>query len=179
MGAWGSGSFENDSALDWAGSVQSLADVRKPFDRLKALTDASKDGATYPVESDLASELIAAAETVAMLMGRAIPGFPEGLRQRLTNAGEPDDLLFHQARNAVSHVVRTSELAELWEEAAQDAGTNEWHVSITGLVDRLNPDIEFSPFEPADIEAQAGGPVGPCAFCDKPIDRASLFGMNI
>ena len=33
MGAWGSGSFENDSALDWAGSVQSLADVRKPFDR--------------------------------------------------------------------------------------------------------------------------------------------------
>lgn len=179
MGAWGSGSFENDAALDWAGSVQSLADVRKPFDRLKALTDASDNGAAYSVESDLASELIAAAETVAMLMGRVIPDFPESLRKRLGDAGEPDGLLFHQARNAVSHVLRTSELAELWEEAAQDAGTNEWHVAITGLVDRLNPDLEFTPWEPAEIEQQAGGPVGHCAFCDKPIDRASLFGMNI
>ncbi len=179
MGAWGSGSFENDSALDWAGSVQSLADVRKPFDRLKALTDASEDGATYSVESDLASELIAAAETVAMLMGRVIPDFPEGVRQRLADAGKPDDLLFHQARNAVCHVLRTSELAELWDEAAGETGTNEWHASITGLVDRLNPDIEFIPWEPAEIEEQAGGPVGHCAFCDRPIDRASLFGMNI
>ena len=179
MGAWGSGSFENDAALDWAGSVQSLTDVRKPFDRLKALTDASDNGPAYSVDSDLACELIAAAETVAMLMGRTIPDFPESLRQRLADAGKPDDLLFHQARNAVSHVVRTSELAELWEETAEESGTNEWLVSITGLVDRLNPDIEFIPFEPAEIEAQAGGPVGSCAFCDQPIDRASLFGMNI
>jgi hypothetical protein len=179
MGARGSGSFENDTALDWAGSVRSLADVRKPFDRLKAVTDASDNGAAYSVESDLASELIAAAETVAMLMGRVIPDFPKDLRQRLAEAGKPDDLLFHQARNAVSHIVRTSELAELWDEAAQASGTNEWHVAITGLVDRLNPDLEFVPWEPADIEQQAGGPVGHCAFCDKPIDRASLFGMNI
>ena len=161
------------------GAVQSLADVRGPFDRLKALTDASEDGGAQVVDSDLASELIAAAETVAMLMGRSIPDFPEGLRERLADAGEPDDLLFHQARNAVCHVLRNSELAELWEEAASETGTNEWHASITGLVDRLNPDVEFIPWEPADIEEQAGGPVGHCAFCDGPIDRESLFGMNI
>ena len=29
MGAWGSGSFENDTALDWAGGVESVADVRE------------------------------------------------------------------------------------------------------------------------------------------------------
>ena len=34
MGAWGSGSFENDAALDWAGEVRSLDDVRAPFERL-------------------------------------------------------------------------------------------------------------------------------------------------
>ena len=76
-------------------------------------------------------------------------------------------------------MLRNSELAELWAEAAAETGTNEWHVSITGLVDRLNPDVEFVPWEPADIEKQAGGPIGHCAFCDGPIDRKSLFGMNI
>lgn len=179
MGAWGSGSFENDAALDWAGSVQSLADVRAPFDRLKVLTDASEDGGSHFLEADFSSELIAAAETVAMLLGRGIPGFPEDLAQRLADAGEPDSLLFHQARNAVSHVFRTSELAELWEEAAEDAETNEWHVAITGLVDRLNPDIEFVPWEPEKAEEHSGAPIGPCAFCDQPIEADSLFGMTI
>ena len=36
MGAWGSGSFENDAALDWAAGVQSIEDVSAPFDRLRA-----------------------------------------------------------------------------------------------------------------------------------------------
>ncbi len=53
MGAWGSGSFENDSALDWAASVRSLEDVRKPFDRLKALTESS-EGEPPAIDSDLA-----------------------------------------------------------------------------------------------------------------------------
>ena len=34
MGAWGSGSFENDAAMDWAAGVKSIDDVRAPFDRL-------------------------------------------------------------------------------------------------------------------------------------------------
>ena len=40
MGAWGSGSFENDAAMDWAADVQSIEDVQKPFERLKRDTDA-------------------------------------------------------------------------------------------------------------------------------------------
>jgi hypothetical protein len=181
MGAWGSGSFENDTAMDWADSVQSLADVRRPFEDLRRVTDASghEDGAAYHVDADLASELIAAAETVAMLMGRKIPDLPKQLQERLEGDGELDNLLFHQARNAVLHVLRNSELAELWEEAAAETGVNEWHVAVTGLIDRLNPEIEFVPWEPQDIETKAGGPVGPCAFCDQPVERDELFGMNI
>ena len=179
MGAWGSGSFENDTALDWAAEVRSLADVRRPFERLKALTDSNPGAGTHWIDADLASELIAAAETVAMLMGHVVADFPGDLRERLADAGEPDDLLFHQARDAVCQVLRDSELAELWAEAAGETGPNEWHVAITALVDRLNPDLESAPWDPADIEAKAGGPVGRCAFCDRPIDRESLFGMNI
>jgi hypothetical protein len=179
MGAWGSGSFENDTALDWATEVRSVADVREPFERLKALTDAGGGGETLHLDADFASELIAAAETVAMLMGRRIPGFPEELAGRLADAGEPDGLLFHQARNAVCLVLRTSELAELWQEAAVESGINEWHVAITGLIDRLNPDVEFIPWEIEDIEERGGGPVGSCAFCDGPIEKAHLWGMNL
>ena len=177
MGAWGSGSFENDSALDWAASVQSLVEVREPFDRLKALTE-SKDEAAL-IDADLASELVAAAETVAMLMGRTIPDFPEALRRRLADAGKPDDLLYHQARGALFHVLRDSELAELWEEAAAESGINEWHEAITGLVDRLNPDLETEPWKPEEIAQRGGGRAGPCIFCDRPIDPDSLFGMTL
>ena len=56
MGAWGSGSFENDTALDWAGDVRSVEDVRKPFEQLK------RGRIEACVDADFACELLAAAE---------------------------------------------------------------------------------------------------------------------
>jgi hypothetical protein len=179
MGAWGPGGFENDTAMDWAAGVQSVDNVRKPFERLKGETDAYEGEGELIVDSDFASELIAAAECVAFILGRPSRDFPDDLAQRLANAAEPDNLLFHQARNAVLHAMRNSELAELWEETAQEAGANEWLEELTRLIDRLNPDIEPVPWEPAEIEQVAGGPAGPCAFCNKPVNRDELFGMNI
>ena len=111
MGAWGSGSFENDAAMDWAAGVKSIDDVRAPFDRLKRETDATsgkKASDKYAADADYACELLAAAETVAMLMGRRSRDFPDDLADRLADAGEPDSLLYHQARNAVLHVMRKS-----------------------------------------------------------------------
>ena len=179
MGAWGSGSFENDTALDWAAGVQSVDDVRGPFEQLKAVTDASEAGGALEIDADLACEVIAAAETVAMMMGRNIPDFPEELRGRLADAGEPDSLLYHQARNSVCHVMRSSELAELWEEAAAESGVNEWHAAITGLIDRLNPDVEATPWEPEEIEQKVGQVLQSCAFCDQPIAPGELFLMTL
>ena len=172
MGAWGAGSFENDAALDWAGSVESPGDVRKPFEQL----EEAKSGA---IDSDLASEVIAAAETIAMLMGRRSRDFPEDLARRLADAGEPDSALYHQARGAVLHVMRNSELAQLWEEAAEESGTNDWLAELTGLIDRLNPDVEATPWEPAEIEHRVGQVRQTCAFCDRPIEPAELFLMTL
>jgi hypothetical protein len=179
MGAWGSGSFENDTAMDWADSVQSLDDVRKPFEQLKTLTDTKEQGEVLVLDADFACELIAAAETVALLMGRRIPHFPEGLAERLAEPGEPEDLLFHQARNAVCHVLRNSELAELWEETAEESGVNEWHAEITRLIDRLNPDVEATPWEPEEVEQKVGAPAGPCAFCGQPVSQDEMFMMTL
>jgi hypothetical protein len=183
MGAWGSGSFENDAAMDWAGSVQSIDDVRAPFERLKRDTDSYSGEGELLLDADFASELLAAAETVAMMLGRRIPGFPADLAQRLASAGEPDNLLFHQARNAVLHVMRHSELAELWEEATPGREANEWLAELTRLIDRLNPEVEFEPWDKDHIEAKVGAPLsesgGICAFCDQPIARDELWGISI
>lgn len=183
MGAWGAGSFENDTAMDWASSVLSVDDVRKPFGRLKRDTDAHQGEGELLLDADLACELLAAAETVAMMLGRRIHDFPGDLAQRLAGAGEPDNLLFHQARNAVLHVMRHSELAELWEEAAPDSETNEWLAEITRLIDRLNPEVEFEPWDKDHIEANVGAPLsesgGTCAFCNGPIAREELWGISI
>ena len=169
MGAWGAGSFENDSALDWAGMAQSLDDVRAPFDALKS--------ADY-VDVDLASEVIAAAETVAMLMGRRIEGFPADLADRLKQAGEPENALYHAAREAVMKVSRNSELAELWQDGAEEVGVNEWNAAITGLIERLNPDIETDAWSREEIEHR-GGQAQSCAFCDRPVESGELFLMSL
>ena len=183
MGAWGSGSFENDTAMDWAAAVASVDDVRKPFDRLKTETDAHAGEGELDVDSDFACELLAAAETVAMLLGRRTPDFPADLAQRLAGAGEPDSLLFHQARNAVLHVMRHSELAELWAEASEDGAPNDWLAELTRLIDRLNPEVDFEPWDKEHIEAKVGVPLadvgGTCAFCDQPVARDELWGLSL
>lgn len=183
MGAWGAGSFENDTAMDWAAGVQSVEDVRKPFERLKRDTDAHGTDPELVVDSDFACELIAAAETVAMMLGRRIHAFPGELAQRLAGAGEPDSLLFHQARNAVLHAMRNSELAELWEEATPDGETNECLGEMTRLIDRLNPEVEFEPWDQDHIEAKVGASLseagGTCAFCNEPVASEELWGINL
>ena len=169
MGAWGRGSFENDAALDWAAGVQSIEDVGAPFDRLKAA------GSGF-VDADLASEVVAAAEIVAMLMGRKSPGFPDDLAERIS--GELDEKVYHQARSALMQVIRNSELAELWEESAAETGDNQWLATLTFLIERLNPDVEAAPWPEEEIEKVAG-PMQACAFCDQPIDQGELFMMTL
>ena len=181
MSAWGSGSFENDTAMDWAAEVRSLDDIRGPFDRLKVDTDAYTEGA-LEIDADFACELLAAAECVAFMMGRPGRDLPDELAERLGGLGEPDNLLFHQARNGVLHAMRHSELAELWEETAAKSGVNEWLAEITGLIDRLNGDIEIDagPFAPKPDKALSPTDViGTCAFCNGPIERQHLWGMSL
>jgi hypothetical protein len=181
MGAWGSGSFENDTALDWAAGVQSLDDVRKPFERLKHDTDGHEGPGELVVDADFACELLAAAECVAALLGRRGRDFPDDLAERLTGAGEPDKLLFHQARNAVLHVLRHSELAELWEESATAEDGNAWIAELTGLIDRLNPELPPPDIFSSGRDTTGEDPaqiVGTCALCNGPIQRKDLWGLR-
>lgn len=179
MGAWGTGSFENDDAMDWVAQVQSTADVAKPFERLKTDTDAYDQEEDLGLDLVFASQLIAAAEVVAMMMGRKIPSFPDDLANRIGDSHDVDALLFHQARNAVLHVTRHSELAELWEESAEGDAENEWLAEITGLVERLNPDHEYEPVKPEFEEADLEDDAPLCAFCRKLVGADEYHSLEI
>lgn len=175
MGAWGAGSFENDDALDWAADVSSVADIEKPFDELTAL-DEDPDAEEEPyVDVDLASAVIAAAESVATMMGRIAPDVPEDLQKRLKKLGKPSASLIEKAKFGVSRVLMDSELLELWSEGDDD--TNEWNIAITGLIDRLNADVPYETPKTEEIQKISGN-VTPCAFCGEGIAENELSSLE-
>lgn len=161
MGAWGAGGFENDTALDFAATIESVDDLAAAF--------ASQPG--EEIDADTACTIIAAAECVAAMLGRPADDMPEDLAGRLDGFGRPDASLLETARNHVSMVISFSELCELWAEA-DDPGA--FNLAMTGLIGRLNPDIrpkagkrrkKKPPFNPS-----------PCAFCNQPMGEEQ-FGM--
>ncbi|GAB5481349.1 MAG: hypothetical protein Pars92KO_11060 [Parasphingorhabdus sp.] len=168
MGAWGPGSFENDSALDWVSGISSLEDVAAKFDALADLEEAD-------IDVDLASEIIAAAEIVAMLMGQIAPDAPEDALKKVDNFAKPDAALVAQAKMAVSEVLGESELLDLWSENLEDSAG--WNVAITGLITRLNADVNVNPPSSEEIEEISGG-LSPCVFCDKDIEPENLTSLS-
>jgi Domain of unknown function (DUF4259) len=161
VGAWGAGGFENDTALDFAATVESVDDVAAVF--------AAAPG--EEIDADQASIIVAAAECVAAMLGRPADDLPDDLAARLIGFGKPDPALLDTTRSHVSMVIARSELSELWGEADNPAAFN---LGMTGLIDRLNPAIK-----PKSAKKRKKGPhfnPSPCAFCDKPMGEED-FGM--
>ncbi|MEO1044601.1 MAG: DUF4259 domain-containing protein [Pseudomonadota bacterium] len=177
MGAWGTGSFENDDALDWAARIKALEDIEKSFAALKDAIEAG-DEEPYYIEATQAAELVAAADTIAMLMGRPSRDVPDDLKQRLADAGEPDINLVARAQNALSLIFRDSELAELWAEA--DGEINQWNLAMTDLIARLNPENAPPPLSVEEIQAAAKNDSPPiCVFCNEPIAAEELLEVAV
>src|ERR1700744_4530443 len=132
MGAWGTGNFENDWALDWLGEFCESGDASKVQ---AALNRVVKHGGTkYSPPSiierlrgqrphtdlltaNFASKALAAAEIVAMWLGRPLAKLPDGVTEWMQNHSSslrPD--IVPLARQAVNIVRTNSELKDLWEE---------------------------------------------------------------
>jgi hypothetical protein len=161
MGAWGAEGFENDTALDFVATIDSVDDLVAAF--------ASEPG--EKIDADTASRIIAAAECVAAMLGRPVDDIPEDLAVRLTGFGKPEAALLEATRNHVSMVISHSELSELWAEADNPAAFN---LAMTGLIDRLNPDIK--PKAKKDRKKKPQFNASPCAFCNRPMGE-EVFGM--
>jgi hypothetical protein len=131
MGAWGHGSFENDSALDWVKNAFKPGGAAAVEAALRYAVESAEDA--Y-LDVDEASAVVAAAEFVAAArdgdlskLGTARNDFATH-RQSLTSPH-----LLPLANRALERVLRKSELQELWAEG-QDKS---WFNAMTNLLARL------------------------------------------
>ena len=145
MGAWGAGSFENDSALDWIGDLLESKDaslIRATLNRAMEHDDTKRTSFLGIVRrrpeklpADVATQALAAAEIVAAWHGQPLAKLPKGtaewLKQHMSSF-EPK--LVALAQQAVNEVKTNSELKALWEEG--DA--SQWQNAVMDLEQRLS-----------------------------------------
>src|SRR5882724_8042876 len=73
VGGWGTGSFENDDAMDWLSRLSAIG----PADLAKIFTQAADDPAY--LEAPAASIVVAAGEVLAALNGSPAPAAPPAI----------------------------------------------------------------------------------------------------
>ena len=127
MGAWSPGNFGNDAALDFLAEVTGIGDLRSAIQKV-SLKDERHD-------SDLASEVLAAADILAAMAGRPSADLPAPIKDQLPSFGQVDEQLTLAATVAVERIRANSELAFLWRES----GDEDWLTVVDNLLFRLDP----------------------------------------
>jgi hypothetical protein len=134
MGAWGPGSFDNDSALDWLSMEFEPEGASAVIAALKRVANLTDDA--Y-LDVDDASAAVAAAEIFAAARDGGMSRLPERLRliaaRSQPELAEPELALV--ACGAVTRVLRQSELNDLWSE---DGADNPWRAEMLKLSSRLS-----------------------------------------
>jgi hypothetical protein len=134
MGAWGTGNFENDTALDWVYELEQTSDLSLVE---RAIADVVHED-DY-LDADLGCIGLAAAEVLAALRGKPARDLPEEVAAWLgANQLTPDQKLVKEALVAVDEIRNDaqSELKELWEEESELL--LEWHAVLDDLSLRLS-----------------------------------------
>lgn len=133
MGTWGSGSFENDAALDWLAELDDFSDgaiLRESFEAIIENDDY--------LDVDECCYAVVAAEVVAALGGKAAQDLPPEITAWLAEAEGLDyGSLRPEALQAIELVrySEISELREIWED--NDSPPFKWYESIGNLLVRL------------------------------------------
>ena len=133
MGAWGVGTFENDSAADfvWAvGDRPSIATIMVPIETLIEAVRTGDD-----LDSGLCEEVNAAAELLAALRyGDRSALSPSALEVIAKLREKPTDAQMDQARAIVDRIARDSELSEAF---AESDSFETWQAAMSALRTRL------------------------------------------
>jgi hypothetical protein len=133
MGAWGSQTFENDTAIDWLADFVEVGEL----EMIQETLETAIEGDDEPVDVDVACEALAACEVLAHLNGKhggehsttpELDAWIKGFRKKAPAS------LYKLAGKAVERVLdEESELRLLWE----DAGDEGWLNGVKDLQARL------------------------------------------
>lgn len=130
MGAWSHEPFGNDTANDWAYGLEDVQDLSL----IEAAFDAVNSNEGEYLDASVAEEAVAAAETLAHLLGRGaqMDSYTEKVQQWAKSvSARPNPALKNKARQALQRVLADgSELRELWEETEE---FSDWQKSIRTL----------------------------------------------
>lgn len=134
MGAWGTDTFDNDTAGDWGYDLEEHADLSLVRSTIE---QALSVGSEY-LDSDLGCTSLAACEVLARLQGNfgAQSAYTEAVDQwvRSHPMSVPSELVVLAVR-VIDRVLTTpSELLELWEEAGDE---DEWRARVGNLRERV------------------------------------------
>ena len=136
MGAWGAGTLENDTAMDFLGALALDGSADDDEIAVRAALTAPGEQEGY-LDADLANDALAAAEVVAAAAGRPVATTDESTRTYLETVATRSPGLAQLAGAAllVLELVTSeeSELRELWEEA----DPAEWLAAVDDLRARL------------------------------------------
>jgi hypothetical protein len=128
MGAWGTGIFDNDDAMDWK-------DELCTSDGTDLLADAFAATKAGDLDAGDGARILCAAAALAVALGREVEGAPDLLKIWAAGLFEEDiRALLPEARAAVQEVLAEgSELKELWE--GSDYG--QWEATAQALLTAL------------------------------------------
>jgi hypothetical protein len=127
VGAWGTGSFENDDAVGWVAGLDAVT----PEELMGILVRAADD--PEYLEAGPARVAVAAGEVVAVLNGSGAESAPAAVVE-WAGRHECTPELKAAAGRALERVRRNSEVKDLWMEAD---GLNEWIGAIKELQGRV------------------------------------------
>jgi hypothetical protein len=129
-GAWGVGSFENDSAMDWVYELE-----QSKSSSLLNVTFGLVQGDGY-LEVDSCSAVMAAAEIVAAMKSKSYIKLPKNVKTwAKLNATALNAELVSKAKASIAYCTNqsNSELAQLWQESSE----KEWFNNISELNSKL------------------------------------------
>ena len=133
MGAWGVGSFENDTACDW------LFELQK-FKNLGLIEQAiGRSNTQEYIDANVATEALAACEILAALLGKEGTLPDEAQQWVQANPQTVPPFLVEQAQLALRRIEGDqSELQELW---AETEDLRPWKATLTDLFSRLGGSV--------------------------------------
>ena len=130
MGAWSHEPFGNDTACDWVYDLLETED----FSFIESALDAVMENGDEYLNSDVASEAIAAIEVIVKLLGKSTQtdGYTEEIDEWVKkHKQQPTQELLQKAQQVLNRIQSPeSELLELWEEGE---GGTEWKTTLQQL----------------------------------------------
>ena len=130
MGAWGTGIFDNDDAMDWIGLMIENGDIEQLREGVNKIIVSNQ----Y-LQSPDCCRALASAEIIAAIKNKDYSFLPDLAKQWiLTFDIAINPKIIYSAQEAIQMVKEDSELKDLW---AKSNNLNEWIKVVQDLEDRL------------------------------------------